>query len=589
MKATFLENKFDEKYLLIGDFLPVSEGSKVKLAKVYTNTGWGYIDQKGNEIVKPVYKQITSFYNGYVMASEQLFSEYDWHSTEFPLIINYWGKILTSSKDYIYKIQYKDRYQKDFFITSKNKKNGILSIAGKELVPFDYTEISYSDNFFFAYNYSDFENGICEFDIYKKNGDFVKKITSKGIREIGDYLINYDVDGTYFLNKKNLKRIDNRTFNNIFLSENSSKFKYEVEIYHEKTDYTERYFLNNRLRIISPDFPNSYIYEDRFLVKPYELNNIKKFIVADLSNNKIAEYSFNDFILYQYFAHGKLDNPKFLKSQKPFWNTLTISKTLMDNQWMEYYKNIEYRKRFAKFTEKNENNIQISTGYIDANTGKIVIKRNIKDVTYIESLDDTEFFQIKYDNKDVGQLDVFNSKDSLVRSFSGNYINSNYNYLNKTNATFFILNKGKDSLNKKSMISEQLLRRKDLKPIFADEKMFVKTTAKNYAIFGFNKDLKMGLIDNHNRIIRPADYQNIFAADESQSTDILILQKQDNHNEIIDAKTFEPIIDITFKIGITKKHGYYRDGIYLINEKKNVMDRYGNIITTPPNFDLFRD
>ena len=270
--------------------------------------------------------------------------------------------------------------------------------------------------------------------------------------------------------------------------------------------------------------------------------------MADFSNNKIAEYSFNDFMLYQYFSHGKLDNPKFLKSQKPFWNTLIISKTLMDYQWMQYYKNIKYRERFAKFIEKNENNIQISTGYIDANTGKIVIKRNLKDVVYLESLDDTEFFQIKYDNKEVSRLDIFNSKDRLVRRFSGNYISNNHDYVNKQNATFFILNKGRDSLNKNSMISKQLLKGKDLKPIFADEKMFVKTTAKNYAIFGFYKDYKMGLIDNQYKIIKPAIYQNILAADESQSTDILILQKQDNHNEIIDAKTFEPIIDITFKI-----------------------------------------
>lgn len=253
-------------------------------------------------------------------------------------------------------------------------------------------------------------------------------------------------------------------------------------------------------------------------------------------------------MLYQYFSHGKLDNPKFLKSQKPFWNTLIISKTLMDYQWMQYYKNIKYRERFAKFIEKNENNIQISTGYIDANTGKIVIKRNLKDVVYLESLDDTEFFQIKYDNKEVSRLDIFNSKDRLVRRFSGNYISNNHDYVNKQNATFFILNKGRDSLNKNSMISKQLLKGKDLKPIFADEKMFVKTTAKNYAIFGFYKDYKMGLIDNQYKIIKPAIYQNILAADESQSTDILILQKQDNHNEIIDAKTFEPIIDITFKI-----------------------------------------
>ena len=58
----------NQKYQLIGDFMPTSGKPGVKLAKVFKNGLQGYIDLYGNEVVKPRYAGLETFLDGTAIA-----------------------------------------------------------------------------------------------------------------------------------------------------------------------------------------------------------------------------------------------------------------------------------------------------------------------------------------------------------------------------------------------------------------------------------------------------------------------------------------------------------------------------------------
>ncbi len=85
----------------------------------------------------------------------------------------------------------------------------------------------------------------------------------------------------------------------------------------------------------------------------------------------------------------------------------------------------------------------------------------------------------------------------------------------------------------------------------------------------------------------------------------IIYLKKDDQIEIIQQKTYETKLNVKFKPGVLKNYGEkdqsgkqvtkdesiigaYKNGFYLINDEKNVMDRYGNIIEKPLGFDMFQ-
>ncbi|UKB80130.1 WG repeat-containing protein [Chryseobacterium sp. MEBOG07] len=623
VKGDFLKNKFSERYLLIGDFMPVEKNSKIKVAKVFTSSGWGFINEKGKEIIPAIYEYVSDFRNGIVsvrlripISSKDGERGYDLQND----ILTYTGKKLNSTNNVLLDFKNPYYYNKDFFYMKEDWKQGIMSNSGEMLVPFKYATIQVDDDYFFAYfpvkdnNYS--ERAI---DIYSKKGKFIKSFKGHSIQKVYNkfFVIEFDKEGNsagcFSLNKtfERENKYEYQIFNSV---ENSNLFKATIN-FDRGNDRYPTFYIDKNFIIISPDYPNTYLYEDQFLVQPIPVGKdpekATSFAIIDFKNNKIAEYSYDDFLLYQYFAYGQLDNPKFLESQKVYWKQLKKDDSngyFWTKKW-DYFKNLERRERYSKFFEVDSSGKEISSGYVDATTGKICIKRDLNEAQYISSIKGTDFFQVKYQNTANGnKFDIYNAKGKFIRNDFGTYINTDFDVLNKHNPDYYILDKGKDTLYNQPRNFGQILDKKNMRPIFKDQLMYFSHPHYIYNnVMGFQdfKSKKTGIIDK-NYTIKAIGYYDIiqstyFEDVYNKGYSIIYLKTKSNAIEIMKNKTFEPLLKIEFKPGILKKYhdkdrfnkevtsdsfmlGVYKSGFYLINEEQMLMDRYGNIIDTPPGF-----
>ena len=139
LKSTFQKNIYNKKYLLIGDFLPVCENSKIKLAKVYTEEGFGYINEKGEEIIPPIYN-ISDFKNGLAYIQYQQPSSRIKTQTETCFgIFNYKGNYITRNKCYNnlqnilpLNFYYESLSKKNRYVTDNNDLVGIVNADNKK-------------------------------------------------------------------------------------------------------------------------------------------------------------------------------------------------------------------------------------------------------------------------------------------------------------------------------------------------------------------------------------------------------------------------------------------------------------------------
>lgn len=606
VKANFLENKFDSKYLLIGDFLPVSEGAKVKLAKVYTNTGWGYIDEKGNEIVKPVYKKITGFKHGIARGEYLENSSIKGRFIERKGIVNYKGKLINSLNYERYEFSSTEHYNKDFFLATDEKyMTGILTSEGKILIPFKYQNIAYTDHYFYAdYPATDNDN-MKSVDIYNKKGKLLKTIKNTfRVYDVDGQLFRTDKMISYFIDSKKFERIDQRNFSGIGATTDSGRFKIEV-FYDKPNNVYETFYVDENLKIVSPDFPNATVYEDKYLIQPvfkrneentYNEEKPYKYVIADFKNNKIAEYDYKDFMLYQYFAHGKLDEPKYLESNKTLWSGLKKDNLYLSERW-DYYK-LENRMRIVRFFEENSWGRHISEGIIDAEKGNIIFKRSKEEVSEIYYLPENKLFAEKLKQKNSWKINILNSKGKFLKQVDGIEID-------ELSKDFIKIYRKPDTLGYQISRKYNLLNRKSFEPVFSKDVIGVSIMNnlkdKNYMFF-YTEQQETGIIDNNYKIVRSS---KPITGEFNSDAYTMIIKKDRNFSEIVDKNTLETIFSAEFKYGVLKKYGdqdkngntypsnfstgYYKNGFYFLNEEKNVMDRYGNIIVTPPKFDLFRD
>ncbi|GEN76807.1 WG repeat-containing protein [Chryseobacterium hagamense] len=627
VKGDFLKNKFSDRYLLIGDFMPIEENSQKKAAKVFTSNGWGYIDENGHEIIPTIYESISDFRHGLVSAKIKvpLPSQDGIKRLEIRNeILNYSGKKLIDNNGFVQDFSNSYYYQKDFFVAFQGNNQGVMTNLGKVLVPFKYEQIDCSNNFFFAYLKSSKGDNYRTVDIYSKNGTLLKSLVNYGIGNCdghltaSEYYDNGENFGSFFIDNKTFEPLDNRRFSTINNVENSNLFKITVSFENKKDDTYPSFYLDKNLKIISPDFPDTYICDDKFLVQPIPVgknpDHATSFAIIDFKNNKIAEYSYEDFMLYQYFAYGRLDDPKFLESQKNYWKQLQkyqYSEYFYVNKW-DYFKNLERREHFSKFFEVDASGKEISSGFVDATTGRICIKRNLDEVAYVGNIIGTDFFQVKYKNTVNGdKFDIYDSYGKFVRSDFGNYINTDFDILNKHTPDYYILDKGKDTIFSQRLNFQQLLNRQTMEPVFKNQLMYFADPhyLYSYGVMTFTdfKTKKTGIIDKNYNIRIMGDYDIIRSFYTKDNTNrgysIIYLKTKSNTIEIIKNNTFEHLLKIEFEPGILKNYGdkdkygkeitsdaiilgQYKNGFYLINEEQKVIDRYGNIIDTPENFSL---
>lgn len=626
VEASFLENKFDKKYLLIGDFLPVKENSKIKAAKVLTSSGWGFIDEKGKQIIPAIYESISNFRNGLVSAQLKIPLPPEDGVKRNVLrneLLHYTGKKLNGFNHFLMDFRSTYYYHKDFFLMNEGNYQGIMSNAGKILVPFKYESVQVENDYFFGY-FPVKDNQYSEriIDVYTKKGKYLTSLKGHSVQQVYDqfFIPEYDKNGNsagcHSLNTKTFerqKKYEYQIFNSV---EDSDLFKTTIIFYKERDLYLT-FYLDKNLEIVSPDYPNTYICEDKFLVQPIPVgidpDKATSFAVIDFNNNKIAEYPYDDFILYQYFAYGKMDDPKFLESQKAYWKQLKkyeSSGYFWTKKW-DYFKNLERRERFSKFFEVDSSGKEISSGFIDATTGRVCIKRNLSEVAHIDQIKGTDFFQVKYKNTVEGsKFDIYNSTGKFIRSDFGNYISTDFDVLNKHNPDYYVLDKGKDTLYNQRINFQELLDKKNMNPLFKDQLMnfadphYIYNNVMTFTDF---KSKKTGIIDKNYTIRAIGDYhiiQSAYTEDiNNKGYSIIYLKTKSETIEIIKNKTFEPILKVRFQPGILKNYrdkdrfgkevttdsfilGTYKNGFYLINEEQMIMDRYGNIIRKPDNFDI---
>lgn len=614
VKGDFLKNNFNSRYLLIGDFMPVMENSKIKLAKVFTSNGWGYIDEKGNEVIRPAYESISNFRHGVVSAKLMEEQRPDNPEKRFQdlnnILLNYLGEVLTSESELAN--QYLDDYylQKDYFIIVKNGLQGAMNNSGKTLVPAKYESIHSNKDYFFAY-YAIINNEYSKriTDIYSKKGKLLKSLKGSGINSFGNrlFITEYNETGNsnggYFLNYQTLERGEKKEYRIFNPVEKSKLFKMTV-MFERGDDIYEQFYLDKNLEIVSQDYPNTYIYDDQFLIQPLPVGKdpakATHFAVIDFKNHKIAEYSHEDFLLYQYFAHGKLNDPIFLESQKSYWKTLEKDDHWRYEKW-DYFLDKELmhtRDRFVQFYETTaDKKKRLSVGYFDANTGEILFKRSLSEILSAYIIRGTDLFQVSYLEDDIRKIEIINSKGESVAKITGGRIDA----ISKYFSSLVFEDATKENLYKPK---KNLINLKTFKPVFSENMKdfngYYYSENQDYLLFT-NHEGKKGIINKNFEIIRIDDYTYI--RDDVGIDYNLIYLKKNDEIEIVEKGTYHSKMKVQFEPGILKNYGdndkwgnristdililgTYKNGFYLINEEKMVMDRYGNIIDKPHNFNI---
>lgn len=163
VEADFHKNNFADRYDQMGDFIPIKKGSKIKLAKVLTNNGWNYIDEKGREIIELDNLKISDYQdisNGIISVNYTTSDKLRNTRRCFGLVHYRNGfitdecynsqSINTLNPESNTSLAVYPMYNEDFFLTAENKEMQIRDFSGKQIIDRSFGNIKIIEQFIIA-------------------------------------------------------------------------------------------------------------------------------------------------------------------------------------------------------------------------------------------------------------------------------------------------------------------------------------------------------------------------------------------------------------------------------------------------------
>jgi len=145
--AAFTQLMQDRQYTLVGSYTTVSHNPDLQYAKVSRYGKWGFIDTKGNEVIKPQFAFVEDFNGGYARAGRYVFNEgTNYSDSNKYWLINLKGQKVSAEYDRI------NQPEKGFRIMLNDEKYGVLNAKGKEVLPAEYKGVTIDEKFFFVFD-----------------------------------------------------------------------------------------------------------------------------------------------------------------------------------------------------------------------------------------------------------------------------------------------------------------------------------------------------------------------------------------------------------------------------------------------------
>lgn len=550
---TFKKNPFSKEYLLIENFMSVSEDSSVKLelARVKGEKGWGVIDKEGKKIVPLAYDVIHYIKDGFIDAPHLEEGDEEELTQTLHDFYNTKGKLLYQSRFRNYSDNDYVSIEKGYLKIRKIKETGIMDNDGKFIIPATYTDIEQWGDYFFCRN---FQKKTTE--IFDMKGNPIKTIQStnfllisekKGLVQMAD--INENV---YLLNLKTLQPVTQSYENASFHDYDSENPNFYVELTFRGNKNS--YILDNEFKIINPNYPNSHTYQGKFLIQKDLKNRVVN--ILDTKEQPIAQYSYGDFVTYDFFIPGRLADVEFMKRN---------GKKFLQYRDKEIWtaKHEYYGERYRMFIDMSNEDEKASTAHplnvFDSNDGSILFTLPSDEVETGDYIDGKNpIFFINYTDN---TSKIFDKKGKLIKKIPYK-LDSNSEVLSyRYNNDLFI----------------NLIDPKTLKLLLPDKSTNCSPIYLQ-PVRIFEKNKKFGLISDKGKMIRPNVYTKIDSYIQAaylppNSWHELI---NENEYEILDISTMKTI-EKYFTKGVPT---YYYNGIIHFGNRA-MIDMYGNYFQDP--------
>jgi len=146
LDTRFSKTFYSKNYQIVGSFYTVQDSPLIKYAKILKAGKWGYINLKGEEVIKPRFEIIDDFKDGLARASKEVFSRGDYDFVNASLItglVNLNDSIITSPKCFNEVPLYDEleAFYLNVAIVRCKGKYGLINKKGIEFVPAIYDAI----------------------------------------------------------------------------------------------------------------------------------------------------------------------------------------------------------------------------------------------------------------------------------------------------------------------------------------------------------------------------------------------------------------------------------------------------------------
>lgn len=550
--SIFFSNNYDKKYLLIGDFRPVSGNENRSLAKVRTKNGYGFINKKGEEVIPAIYKGASSFYfkNGMITVQYTQKAENPAENDiQCSGILNYKGELLTPkcSDHFIDFTRNIDKHKFNiiedtpYIIYGTINNFGIISNENKIMVPMKYASVSYSKGYFIAH-LPDEKN----IDIYDEKGTLLRRIEGRLCSHLKDQYFSALDPKTlnfYLIDITTSEKVFNH-WDSYTIPRDSKKVLFAVEKATNKRDQFSQnciYFIDHDLKIINKDFPNAENFHDLYLVNISFENNHDCYNIVDFKGKLITTYSDDEYQRYKYFVPYYLHDPDYINEQNlriPKFEDIKIITSEMPDDIGLFYDQPTGSRSERKFKRINAFNKKTFDIFLSLDSEKYSGIRSMTGDT------------VAVYNKELKRTEIYDLKGRMMYHFPYENWQNEKAYFQTTtrNETYNLIDK------------------KTLQNLFNKEYHWIKPIDKSN-LYIVKNGSDYGVLDSKDNLIKPFIYRSIFSFKQN-----LYLFKQDSF-EIYNPVTKETLLQICLTYE-NEVYGNFSEGFYYDSEI--LFDLYGN-------------
>lgn len=373
---------------------------------VYNDNKWGVIDETGENIIDPSYKEMIIIPDSKIGVFICTYN-IDYENGEYKTkVLNEKNKEIFTNYDKIEAINNKDEnnnlwYEKDILRVQKNGKYGLINLEGKEIIPIEYDDITAISGIKNSLKVKKDE----KYGIVDNEGKIVVEPQYEDI----DILGNDNKSG--FIVKASTGKYGIRDYSN-------------NEILDTKYDKIEKVYGNDLYVVVQDGKKKIVSKQEDVLVSGFD--DIKQILssqenaVIFLKNGKYGVIKLSGEILidsqYDYLKETKLGT--FIAKRDNMYGIIDINK---EEKLPFIYTSIEYNEKADIYIAEDSNfNCNILNSNLESKVAGILLELNEnKGYIKIRTEDNYKYYNFKFEEKE--ESDIFPNRTLFLSKKDGKY------------------------------------------------------------------------------------------------------------------------------------------------------------------------